>query len=140
MRDLSEKQQKLFLVVGTFLAGYRPSDLQRLFDEEVEDAARTLAATLETAGRGVIYEHQPASAVGVQLIAALKPILAEARTSLTTTDRDCAVVLRRVEEGSREMRATAPKERTFLELLGRVMHPEATAPAKADPAPRLIVP
>ena len=139
MRDFTEKQQNLFLVLATFLVGFRPSDLQKLVDEDVEDAARTLAATLETAGKGVIYEHPAASATGAQLAASLKTVLAEARTSLATTDRDGALVLRRIEEGSRELRADAPAERTFLELLGRIVRPEGSAPMP-DPAPRLIVP
>jgi hypothetical protein len=140
MRDFTEQQRRLVLVVATFLVGYRPSDLQRLVDEDVEDAARALAATLETSNRGVIYEHPATSATGSQLVAALKPVLAEARTSLPTTERDCALVLRRVEEGCREVRASAAGDRVFLEWLGRVVRPEGAAPAKADPAPRLIIP
>jgi hypothetical protein len=148
VRDFTEKQQKLFLFVATFVARYRPSDLQRLVDADVEDAARTLAATMETASKGVIYEHPAASAAGSHLIAALKPVLAEARTSLATNDGDAVIVLRQIENGCRELRASASEERAFVELLGRMTHPQAGAAEEAsgsaesarDAGPRLIVP
>ena len=87
----------------TFLVRYEPPELQPLIDDDVAEAAAALAATFETASRGVIYEHRPASLPAERLATALKPVLAEAgkgagRLSSVTP----AVVLRRVEEAVRE--------------------------------------
>jgi len=56
-RDLSQAQSQLFFVLNTFLQRYEPSELQPLIDEDVAEAAAALAATAETASRGLIYDH-----------------------------------------------------------------------------------
>ena len=79
VRDFSERQSQLFLSMTlTFLVRYQPPELQPLIDEDVAEAAAALAATFETASRGVIYEHRPASLPAERLVAALKPLLDEA--------------------------------------------------------------
>ena len=108
------------------------------------EAAASLAATLETSARGVIYEHRPASLPAERLMSALKRLLAEAggQAGGTAFERDAAVVLRRVEDAARGVRATdSGNRRAFLDLLGRVITrpAESTAQPAADP-PRLIVP
>jgi hypothetical protein len=148
MRDFSERQSQLFFLIGTFLVGYQPPELQTLIDDDVAEGMKALAATFETASRGVIYEHRPGTAAAERLIAALKPVLAEAGRGLGSAfERDAAVVVRRVGEAAREMRAPEPdNRRTFLDLLGRVIRdpaPDASAERAAAQAPasaRLIVP
>ena len=56
-RDLSQAQSQLFFVLNTFLQRYEPSELQPLIDEDVAEAAAALAATAETASRGLIYDQ-----------------------------------------------------------------------------------
>jgi hypothetical protein len=143
LRDLTEKQSRFFLVIGGFLAGYEPDTLHGLTDGDVEDAARALAGTLETASRGVIYEHPAASASGGRLLVALKALMAESKESAGLTDRDRGLVLRRVEASVREMRSSeASTKQPFLALIRRVVRPadgrERTADSQASP--RLIVP
>jgi hypothetical protein len=123
MRDFNQRQSQLFLLTSTFLVRYTPPDFQLLIDDDVIEAAAALAATFETAARGVIYEHRPDSLPAERLLAALKPALIEAgRGGGATFDRDAAVVLRRVEEAVKEVRAIdAGSRRVFLELLGRVI-------------------
>jgi hypothetical protein len=145
MRDLNERQSQLFLLTNAFILNYEPPELQRLIDEDVAGAAAALAATFETASRGVIYEHRPASLSAERLATALKPLLDEARQNAGTSfDRDAAVVLRRVEEAAREVRALgADNHRAFLDLLGRAIRktdPGPDAPKTGPGAPRLIVP
>jgi hypothetical protein len=145
MRDLNQRQSQIFFVVNTFLLRYEPPELQPLIDDDVAEAAAALAATLETSSRGVIYEHRPASLPAERLMSALKPLLAEAgRSGGTAFERDAAVVLRRIEEAAREVRASETgNRRAFLDLLGRVIkNPDAgSEPADASPEPtRLIVP
>ena len=65
-------------------------------------------------------------------MSALKPLLAEAggQAGGTAFERDAAVVLRRVEEAARGVRASdAGNRRAFLDLLGRVISRRATTPA-----------
>jgi len=142
MRDLNQRQSQLFFLIDAFLLRYHPAELQPLVDDDVIEAAAALAATSETAARGVIYEHRPASPPAERLAAALKPLLAKAgQNGGTPFERDAAVVLRRIEEAAREARANdRDNRRAFLDLLGRVI-PESdeqeTTPAAS---PRLIVP
>jgi len=108
----------------------------------VIDAAASLAATSETAARGVIYEHRPASPPAERLVAALKPLLAKAgQGGGTPFERDAAVVLRRIEEAAREARAVdRENRRAFLDLLGRVIPEREEEERPSSAAPRLIVP
>jgi hypothetical protein len=142
MRDLSERQSRTFLLTASFVVGYKPSEFEVLRDDDVAEAAAALAATYETADRGLIYEHRPASLPAGRLVAALKPLLTEASEKGGVNDRDFAVVLRRVEEGIKEAKAAEPeKTRAFIELLGRIVRPKETTPDPARPdGPRLIVP
>ena len=147
VRDFSERQSRLFFLVGTFLVGYQPSELQALIDDDVAEGMGALAATFETASRGVIYDHRPGSLPAERMIAELKPMLLDAgRGAGSAFERDAAVVLRRVEESVRALRGNEPdNRRAFLDLLGRVIRdpsrPDASAPGDAAHAPaRLIVP
>jgi hypothetical protein len=145
MRDFSERQSQLLFMILTFLARYEPPELQPLIDDDAGEAAAALAATFETASRGVIYEHRPASLPAERLMSALKPLLANAGQGAGSSfERDAAVVLRRVEDAARDARAVEPENRrALLDLIGRVI---ARVPPEGDDAPRsasesrLIVP
>jgi len=146
MRDFSHRQSQLFLLVTTFLVRYEAPELQRPVDEDVVEAMGALASTFETASRGVIYEHRPASLAAGHLMAALKPVLAEAgHGGGTPFERDAVVVLRRVADAVAEVRAVeADNRRAFLDLLGRAIHAtdgeERPAATPVQDPPRLIVP
>jgi hypothetical protein len=145
VRDLNERQSRLSFLVLTFLVRYQAPELQPLFDEDLADAMAALAATYETAARGVIYEHRPRSTPADRLVSTLKPVLADAaQTGGTPFERDAAVVLRRVEEAARTaMTATPGNRRAFLEVIGRVVRPpddDSGEAGQADDAPRVIIP
>jgi hypothetical protein len=146
IRDLSERQSQLFLLVIRFLLEYEPPELQRLIDDDVAGAVAALAATLETSARGVIYEHRPASLPAERLLNALKPVLAEAGgRGGSAFDRDAAVVLRRLEAAARGARSgDEANPRAFLDLVARVIRKAASAggdePAASTEGQRLIVP
>jgi hypothetical protein len=150
MRDFSQRQSQLFFLINTFLVRYEPPELQTLIDADVAEATAALAATFETASRGVIYEHRPASLPAERLAAALKPLLVEAGHGAGSAfERDAALVLRRVEEAVRDVRALDQENRrAYLDLLGRVITktPNADTPgthatgAEAAEPSRLIVP
>jgi hypothetical protein len=149
MRDLSEQQAELFFVIVTFLLEYQPSELNPLIDEDVAEGMDALAATFETAARGVIYEHRPASLSAERLVSGLKPVLTEAgRTRGSGFQRDASVVLRRIATAAREgMKESDGNRRAFLALIGRVIHTKDGEAAgadqtgsKTDDGPRVIIP
>lgn len=123
MRDFSERQSQLFFLVTTFLAGYEAPEFQAPIDDDVAEAMSALAATFETASRGVIYDHRPASVLADRLATALKPRLAEAGEGAGAPfERDAAVVLRRMAEAIQDVRALDQGNRqAFLDLLRRVI-------------------
>lgn len=151
MRDLNDRQSRLFFLIVSFLVRYEAPELQPLIDEDVSGAAAALASTFDTASRGVIYEHRPASLSAERLGTSLKALLAEAgQSGGAGFQRDGAVVLRRIETAAREavLKDAAPEEaaanrRAFLDLLGRVLHQQDSKAAEAekpDEAPRVIIP
>jgi hypothetical protein len=144
IRDFNERQSQIFFLVATFIVKYQPPELHALTDLDLADAAAALAATFETATRGVIYEHHAASGAGARLAVALKPVLAEAgQHGGTPFQRDTAVVLRRLEEAARHGDGTSPDNpRAVLDLLGRVVQKTVqTPPPEEEVSPsRLIVP
>jgi hypothetical protein len=150
IRDFSERQSQLFLMTAAFLVGYEPPPLQPLVDEDIAAAAAALAATFETATRGVIYEHRPPTPAADRLAAALKPLFAEAGSQGGSAfERDAAVVLRRVHEAANVVRDGDTRGRQpFLELLQRMVrkpdgHTTASQEQPSLPdarASRLIVP
>ena len=142
MRDFSERQSQLFFLIATFLARYEAPELQAPLDADVSEAMGSLAATFETASRGLIYDHRPASVLAERLTAALKPVLAEAGQGAGSAfERDAAAVLRRVEEAVSDVRATdQANRRAFLDLLGRVITKTGGSSDEPEDPPRLIVP
>jgi hypothetical protein len=145
-RDLNNRQTELLLLLWNGIRRYQPPALQVLADRDVEDAARALASTFETASSGIIYEHRADSAPAERLAAFLRPQFSEAAArGGSGFERDAAVALRRLESGLRELREKGPETgRAFLDLLERVL--DRIAPQDGDPAggatdtPRLIVP
>jgi len=140
----------LFFLIATTLVGKRgPGLLESLIDEDVIDAVTAMAGTLETAARGVIYEHRPASLAAERLAATLKPVIAEAGRGLGSAfERDAAGVMRRIADVARDARAADPENRrAFVDLLERVLprtgrsdESDAPADSAAASSSRLIVP
>ncbi len=128
----------------TFLVRYEPPELHAIIDQDVIEASAAIAATFETAARGVIYEHRPASLSAERLATELKKMLAEAgEQGGATFRRDAAVVLRRVETAAREATQSGAGRRAFLDLAGRVTSPkrsDGTESGEVDRAPRVIIP
>ena len=144
MRDFNERQSQIFFLIATFLLRYAPLDLHGLVDDDVVEAATALASTFETAARGVIYEHRPASLPAERLATELKQMLAEAgKQSPSSFDRDAGAVLRRLAEAVGDLRDAGNADaRAFLDLLGRVLPKDASPDVAADATEpsRLIVP
>lgn len=146
IRDLTERQHQLFFVFQSAIVRHQPEGFARLRDEDVAEAAAALAATLETAAKGVIYEHAPQSLPAQRLMTDLKALLADVRQrGATVHDREAAVVLRAVAQGAREVRHLSDGTDTaYLSLVGRLLQ-QAGRPKAAPEPPRaagssLIIP
>lgn len=126
VRDFSERQSQLVFLIFSFIVQYEPPELHPLVDDDVSEATGALASTYETASRGVIYEHRPASLPADRLLTALKPVVAEAgHGGGSAFDRDAAVVLRHIADAVGGFRGEDPQNaRAFIELLMRVIRNE----------------
>jgi hypothetical protein len=143
VRDFTHTQSELFILVVTTISRHAAPELTPLVDEDVGEAAATLAATFETASRGVIYEHQTTSLNAGRLATALKAVFQQAgKSGGTPFERDAALVLRQVEAGVRSTRAAEPDNpRAFLGLIERTMRKtDPAADTSPEPSSRLIVP
>jgi len=154
VRDLNRRQSELLFLVLTFVVRYEAQPggpnasaalgWERTVDVDVSDAASALAATFETASRGLIYEHRPTSRPAGRLMTELKQVLATAgEGGGSSFERDAAIVLRRLEEGVRDVGTHHGSDRRgFLELLDRVISrmPDESGSPSPESSSRLIVP
>ena len=136
MRDgLSESQSDLLWGLLGLVAAHRADPMFRLTDGDLAEGAGALAATYETAGRGVIYEHRPDSLVAQRLVTDLKAFFAEVSSKLegsgiSRLERDAALVLRHMETGARQARRFAEAgPGTALEIISRVVRAVTLAEA-----------
>lgn len=94
-------------------------------DTDLQAAAGALAATAETAIRGVLYEHQAETPVAARLARAMSQPLADAAAAgIPRLDHSTAAAMRRVEAAVQEFRRVghaAPD--AYLSFLARVLKP-----------------
>jgi hypothetical protein len=137
IQHLTERQHQLFFLFQTVIARHQPDGFARLNDDDVAEAAATLAATLETASRGVIYEHVAQSSVAQRLGKEMRAMLDEMRErGATVYDREAALTLRAIEQGARESRAGDPSPRAYLDLMSRLLQvSRAAAQGGAEQGP-----
>jgi hypothetical protein len=143
--ELTDTQYRLLLLFQSATVTHARAALPKLRDEDVAEAAAAAASTLETASKGIIYEHQAVSVPAQRLTAELARVVADlgaqAGSQLARLERDAAVALRRLEQGAR----TAGRPGTSLEgdeppvylnLLNRMLKdPAGQAPAGDAPPP-----
>ncbi len=152
LQDLTRGQQELlFMLFSLVLRQNLQDPLQPLRDDDVAEAAAALAATYETAARGVIYEHRPQSMPAQRLMTGVRAELDEVASKLgrAFTEVDAPRGLRALERAARSTGAALGDDRAtaFIELARRVIAPFARAgkedgqPADlAEPGPSLIIP
>ena len=142
LQGLSERQGRVFLMMTSVISRHQSEGFQKLVDADVAQAAEALAATIETAARGIVYEHQPASLPAARLLAELKAMLADIVKSAAAElgagavaglERDAAITLRRIEEAAKSTSQHDPRSTVFKELLIRVLAPPpGTVPQDAN--------
>jgi hypothetical protein len=142
IRHLTERQYQLFFLFHSAIARHTPDGLARLLDVDVADAAGAVAATLETASRGVIYEHAAQSLPGQKLARELMAMLEEIRKQgARVFDHEAAVTLRAIETGARETAKLEAGDTVYLVLMRRLLDVQADATnASETPQSSLILP
>jgi hypothetical protein len=154
--DLTEMQYRLLLYFQGLVLQHVKGAIPAPHDADVADAASSVAATLETAGKGIIYEHQaqslPAQRLGAELSRAVADLAQQAAAQASRLERDAAAALRRLERVAREAAREIPDEAspatTWLALARRMMRSEAAnakdeggeAPSTSPEAPRIVLP
>jgi hypothetical protein len=144
LQGLSERQARLFLMLAAVTSRHQPDVLQKLVDEDIAQAAGALASTLETAVKGIVYEHQPASLVASRLLVELKGVVDEVvKNAGSALERDAAIALRRIEHAAKMMVTVRPGTNEFQQLLMRVLaSPKGVEEPEAPAVPpsSLIIP
>jgi hypothetical protein len=143
LHGTSEKQRAMFAFLQTVIARHAASALPKPLDRDVADAAGALAASFETASRGIIYDQQPTSLPGQRLAADLRQQIEQTlHASERPVDRDLAVALRRTEAMARNA-ATELEGGTsgYLQFLERKIGKGEEKPeAVAEQPSNLIIP
>jgi hypothetical protein len=148
LRQLTERQHQLFFLFHSVVARHTPEGFARLNDDDVAQAAGALAATLETASRGVIYEQAAGSPVAHRLGREFRALLEDVRQRGTTVyDGEAAIALRAIEAGARETGTRTDGSPTaYLSLMGRLLQvhraarPGDTPAAATGPASSIVLP
>ena len=137
LHGLTERQHQLFFLFHSVIARHTPEGFARLNDDDVAQAAGAAAATLETASRGVIYEHPAESPTARRLGSELTAMLEEVRQHGTTVyDGEAALALRAIEAGARETRQRSGGGTTaYLSLMGRLLQVNKAGQAAAEGQP-----
>jgi hypothetical protein len=138
---LSEPQLQLFFLLQSMVLSYKPETLSaiavpsvpsvaRLTDADVALAAGALAASLETASKGLIFEESTGSVVAEGLRRALKAVIDEVtKNGGSRVQSEVAFVLRGLERGARhEGGHIPPGETSYLEIVARVFQQRPPSP------------
>ena len=135
IQHLTERQYQLFFLFQNAICRHKPAGFARLVDADVAEAAGALAATLETAARGVIYEHGTQSVVAHALLGEMKAALAGVREQgVRVFDGEAAIALRAIERGASEMKKTG-EDTDYLSLVGRLLQQTAADPRLQESTP-----
>ena len=104
-RSSPKRSTALLLLFQSATCEHAPAAVPALRDEDIAEAAAAAAATLETARKGIIYEHQavsvPAQRLTPELGKVVADLSAQAGSQQARLERDAAVALRRLEQGAR---------------------------------------
>jgi len=143
IQSLTERQHQLFFLFQSAITRHRPDGFARLRDADVAEAAASVAATLETAAKGLIYEHPTQSVVAQKLAGELTELVARIRQDgATVYDGEAAIVLRAIERGAQTVRGTSGEGDGYLNLVGRLMQVNRAAAPPAEgqaPSQRSII-
>ena len=143
IRHLTERQYQLFFLFHTAIARHTPEGFSRIVDDDVAQATAAVASTLETAGRGVIYQHTPSSMPAQRLATDLTSLLDQIRAQGgTVSDAEASIVLRAIEQGAQEMKKVDANETAYSALIARLLQvrrAQSAAPKEPEPKPSPLI-
>lgn len=157
LEGFGDPQARLLGILQQQVHGYRATALPPLRDVDLSDAAAALASTLETAARGIVFEHHPPSLPAQRLMQLLQATVEElARHDHALRPAAAAAVLRRLERAVLDaprvlgVLGEGAADTRFLDFLervsgGRVRPSPLVQPADTqaggadDDGPRLII-
>jgi hypothetical protein len=137
--ELTDTQYRLVLLFQSATVKHAEGALPKLRDEDVAEAAAAAASTLETARKGIIYEHQavsvPAQRLTMELGKVVDELSAQAGSQQARLERDAAVALRRLEQGARTAAKALPGDEppAYLNLLTRMLKEPGGSPGPETP-------
>ena len=152
LANLTEDQHRLLIYFLAVIGRRAEGSVPPLIDTDVADAATAVAATLETAGKGIIYQHQatsiPAQQLAQEISRSLEEIASRAGSRRSRVERDAAAALRQIASGATNAAngLEGDEPPVFLRLVTRILGAAGAAQAEeageAAPAPasRLIIP
>lgn len=151
LTELTEPQYQLLLLFQGITLRHSAAAIPPLIDADVAEAAATVASTLETAGKGIIYKHQatsiPAQRLVQEIEAAMSELVSRAEARGPALERDAAVALRQLARAATEAAKALPEDEppVLLKLLGRIMtKPDAaegnSVTDRPGPSSRLVIP
>jgi hypothetical protein len=137
-QDLTEEQSRLFFIalLGITAIHSRRTDLD---DRLLIQAATALRKTVETRGRGILYDHQAEDLRAQGLVQDLRALFEardEAGNATAPDDRDLLAVLQSLESALGESIRREADPRAFLDTAARVA---AWLGAASRPRPRSVI-
>lgn len=145
LQPLTQAQFEIMRVLMALTRHQAAGAMPPLLDRDVAEGASTVAATLETAGRGIIYQHQaqsgPAQRLAQTLEGFVRQLASDAGAHAAAVERDSAVALRQIARAAEAAAGALAEDgdAAFVKLLGRVAAAEPETGGDAPP-PRLIIP
>lgn len=124
--DLGEPRLSLMFLLCSLLLNHAAQAIPAVYDDDVADAANAVAATLETARKGVIYQHEPTTIPAQRLATAFRETIEALKTRAgaqgSRVERDLVAVLRAIERGARTAKdvLTGDEQPVFIGLLKRM--------------------
>ena len=146
---LTEDQHRLFIYFLAVIARRAAAAVPSLIDRDVADAASAAGATLETAEKGIIYQHQaasiPAQHLADEISRSIEEIASRAGSRRSRVERDAAVALRQIATGAANAEKELPGDEApvFLHLVTRIVGAAGEDGAATDSpgvGSRLIIP
>jgi len=139
---LTERQHQLFFMLQSLIVRHESEGFVRLTDTDVAEAAGALAASLETAARGVVFEQTPASTLARPLLTKMRESLQElGKESGRSFDLEAIPVLRSIERGALDTRGSTGDDTVYLALMGRLLtQTTAETASKTETGNGIILP
>lgn len=130
----TERQYALLLWLHAATAAQRATAVPAVRDDDLLAAASSLASTLETEARGIIFEHAPPTITAQRVVEDFKRALADLeKDSGRRVAREAAAALRLLERLGRHAASREQTPTALIELLDRLSAPRVGAPGNKAP-------